>query len=92
MHAAPDGKTLVSTESSGLIRRWMPSRSAEIPDLGNYQGRACAIYSANGLFAAVTDHRGRVDLWDMRTVKLLPRCRATVPLLSCLAFTSDWKI
>jgi WD40 repeat protein len=91
VHASPEGKFLVSTESNGLIRRWDTVAQREISDLGNYQGGTHAVLSPDGHLAAVSDGRGRVDLWDMRSAKILHTLRREGPAVSALTFTPDGK-
>jgi WD40 repeat protein len=91
LHELPDHKILVATGADGLIRRWDTARNREVSDLGNYQGSPRAVFSPDGRLAAVGDSRGRVDLWDMREVKLLRTLRKEGPRLTALAFTPDGK-
>src|SRR5205823_7978352 len=71
MHLLPDGRTLVSTGRDGVIRRWDLQTGRHDAEPESYEGRSCAAYSLDGRFAAVGDTRGRIDLWDGRTGKLI---------------------
>jgi WD40 repeat protein len=91
LHELPGGKTLIVTTRDGLIRHWDIAADRDLFDLGNYQGSPNAIFAANGGLAAVGDNRGRVDVWDLRSVTLLRTLRTEGPLPLALAFARDGK-
>ncbi|HMF13831.1 MAG TPA: sigma factor-like helix-turn-helix DNA-binding protein, partial [Gemmataceae bacterium] len=51
-----------------------------------------AAYSPDGRFAAVGDERGRLDLWDARTGRMLRTLRRDGPAVRKLAFTPDGQL
>src|SRR5260370_42116444 len=66
MHTLPDGRTLVSTGSDGVIRRWDLKTGKPAAEPESYEGHSCAAYSRDGHFVAIGDELGRIDLWDGR--------------------------
>lgn len=87
VHDLPDGKTLISTGRDGTIRRWDTIMNREIGDLGDFQGSTVAALSKDGHLAAIADGRGRVDLWDMKSVQRLRTVREKGDRAVSLAFS-----
>jgi WD40 repeat protein len=53
--------------------------------------RTLSAYSPDGRFVAVGDGRGRLDLWDVRTGKVLRTLRTDGPGVTKLGFTPDQR-
>jgi RNA polymerase sigma factor (sigma-70 family) len=92
MHTLPDGRTLVSTGADGVIRRWDLKTGREDAEPESYEGRSTAAYSVNGRFVAIGDTRGRIDLWDGRSAKLVRTLQQEGTAVSHLAFAPDGKL
>lgn len=92
MHTLPDGHTLVSTGQDGTIRCWDLQTGRELVQPDSYEGKSAAAYSPDGRFAAIADARGRVDLWDGRTGKLVRTVQQEGTAVTHLAFTPDGKL
>ncbi len=90
-HSLPDGRTLVSTGPDGLIRRWDLQTGQELSQPEGYVGPTYAAYAPNGRFAAMGDGRGRLDLWDPTSGKLLRTIRRDGPAVMRVAFAPDGK-
>jgi RNA polymerase sigma factor (sigma-70 family) len=91
VHTLPDGKTILTTGADGLIRRWDRQSGRELTQPPGYAGHTHAAYSPDGRFAAVGDTRGRLDLWDARTGRLLRTLRRDGPAVRQLVFTPDGR-
>jgi WD40 repeat protein len=87
----PDGRTLLATGADGAIRRWDLQTGRELSGPEGYRGRVCAAYAPDGRLAAVGDRRGRLDLWDARSGKLLRTLRSEGPAVLNTAFAPDGK-
>src|SRR5260370_16920031 len=68
MHILPDGRTLVSTGSDGVIRRWDLKTGKPAAEPESYEGLSRAAYSRDGRFVGIGDGLARIDLWDGRSV------------------------
>ena len=91
LHDVPDGKILLAVAANGLIRRFDTTTNREFSDLGNYQGSPRATVSPNGRLAAVADNRGRLDLWELRPLKLRHTLRRDGPAIVSMAFAADGR-
>jgi WD40 repeat protein len=91
LHGLPDRKTLIAVGSDGLIHRFDTTTNREISDAGKYEGWPEAVVSADGRLAAVSDHRGRLDLWELRPLKLRHALRSTGSPVCSAAFAKDGK-
>src|SRR5262249_29680649 len=89
MHTLPDGHTLVSTDANGVIHRWNLETGEEQIRPYSYEGRSRAAYSSDGRYVTIGDFRGRIDLWDGRTGKLLRTLQQEGTPAYHLAFTPD---
>jgi WD40 repeat protein len=89
MHTLPDGRTLVSTGTDGVIRRWdlQTGRQEAVPE--SYEGRSNAAYAPDGRLVAIGDARGRIDLWDGRTGKLVRTVQQEGTAVTHLVFAPD---
>jgi RNA polymerase sigma factor (sigma-70 family) len=92
MHSLPDGRTLISTGRDGVIRRWDLKTGREEVEPESYEGRSCAAYSLDGRFAAIGDTRGRLDLWDGQSGKLIRTLQQEGAAVTHLAFAPDGKL
>jgi RNA polymerase sigma factor (sigma-70 family) len=92
MHTLPDGRTLISTGYDGVIRRWDLKTGREDAEPESYEGRSCAAYSLDGRFVAISDTRGRLDLWDGRSGKRLQTFQQEGAAVTRMAFTPDGKL
>jgi WD40 repeat protein len=92
MHTLPDGRTLVSTGADGVIRRWDLKTGREEAEPESYEGCTRAAYSLDGRFAALGDARGRIDLWDGRSGKLVRTVQQEGTAVAHLAFAPDGKL
>jgi WD40 repeat protein len=94
MHTLADGRTLVSTSHDGVIRRWDLKTGKQEAEPESYEGRTQAAYSPNGRLVAIGDGRGRIDLWDGCTGKLVRTVQqegAAIYYNAALAFAPDGK-
>jgi WD40 repeat protein len=71
VHELPDGAALVTTGADGLIRRWNLTTGTASAEPESYLGETHSALSADGRFVAIGDARGRIDLWSVKTGKLV---------------------
>src|SRR5260370_38251678 len=92
MHILPDGRTLVSTGSDGVIRRWDLETGKAAAEPESYEGLSRAAYSRDGRFVAIGDGSGRIDLWDGRSGKPIRTIQKVGVAVASLAFAPDGKL
>src|SRR5262249_46703647 len=63
--ASTDGKTLVTVDGNGLIRRWDSTTGKPLPVPLGYTTQTISDLSADGAYAIVADDAGRIDLWSV---------------------------
>jgi len=86
VHDTPDGSTLISSGADGLIRRWNLKTGASLAEPEGYATPTHAALSPDGRWVVAGDARGRLDLWDATTGKLLRKLRKSGPAVKKLAF------
>jgi WD40 repeat protein len=94
---APDGKTLASSDSAGIVRIWETATGREIYCFGNHEIRQrdlqCTLgYSLDGKLLAATGVDYNIQIWDLATgeKRLSIETRFDHGYLS-FAFTPDGK-
>jgi WD40 repeat protein len=92
MHVLPDGRTIVSTGADGTIRRWDWKTGQEVPEPESYEGRSKGTFSLDGRWAAIGDARGRIDLWNGRTGKVVRTVQQKGAAVAHLTFSPDGKL
>ncbi len=92
IHDAPDGSTLITTGADGLIRRWNLKTGASLAEPEGYATPTHAALSPDGRRVVAGDVRGRLDLWDATTGKLLRTLQKTGPAVEKLAFDATSEV
>jgi RNA polymerase sigma factor (sigma-70 family) len=92
MHTIADGRSLVSTSLDGVIHRWDLKTGGQEAEPESYEGKTRAAYSPVGRLVAIGDGRGRMDLWDGRTGKLVRTVQQEGTAVAHLAFAPDGKV
>ena len=90
-HVLPDG-AVITTADDGNIRKWDFATGKRVPEPDSYEGKIAAAYSDDGRFAAIGDGRGRVDLRDPRSGKLMRTLQREGPVATHLAFSPDGNL
>jgi WD40 repeat protein len=92
MHVLPDGDTLIVCTRDGLIRRFSRKLGSWLPGVhAGYVGPLSAAATRDGLWLAVGDRSGRIDIWETKTGKLARILSDDGPPIGGLAFNSDGK-
>ncbi len=86
IHCTADRQTLFTTGRDGLIRRWHPMTGAALAEPRGYVSPTHAALSPDGRLVIAGDVRGRLDLWDARTGKLIRALRKEGSPVRKLAF------
>ncbi|HYT88133.1 MAG TPA: sigma-70 family RNA polymerase sigma factor [Gemmataceae bacterium] len=89
VHSLADGP-LLTTGDDGLVRLW-DAKGQELREPERYLGRVPATLSRDGRIAALGDARGRLDLWDTASGKVLRTLTREGPAVTGLAFTPDGR-
>ena len=92
MHLLSDGRSLISTGRDGVIRRWDLQTGQHDAEPDSYEGKSQGAFSADGKLIAIGDARGRVDLWDARSGKLICNLQQEGTATYQLAFAPDSKL
>jgi WD40 repeat protein len=92
MHTIAEGRRLISTSLDGVIRRWDLKTGRQEAESESYEGKSHAALSANGQLVAIGDGRGRIDLWDGRSGKLVRTVQQEGTAMAHLVFAPDGKV
>ncbi|TMQ32476.1 MAG: hypothetical protein E6K70_18330, partial [Planctomycetota bacterium] len=88
---SPDGKTLATAGSDGLVKLWGSETGQERATLrGHADWVSCVAFSPDGKRVATASADRTVKLWDAATGKVTAILGHVNPV-SCLAFTADGK-
>jgi WD40 repeat protein len=88
----PDGRTLVSTGWSGLVRFWDAARGRELAQLEGAGDLTPIAVSPNGRLLAWGGRGNAAKLWDLASGREVSELKGHVAYLRAVAFSPDGKL